>query len=81
MLLIAAGVLVSVLKSQLERLGAARETAMYYENAFYQAQDRAHRLEEAQAEGKRLEEAANEERQALAGTADSGLVERANGLF
>jgi hypothetical protein len=54
---------------------------MYYETAFYRAQDRAHRLEEAQAEGKRLEEAANEERQALAGTADSGLVERANGLF
>jgi len=59
---------------------AEAETKALHE-AFWQVKEKNERLQKALGETSKVEEAANAERKELAQTADSDLVNRANGLF
>ena len=81
-------VLACVLKAQAKKLKAAEARAAQaerdragYRRAFDDAEERAFNLQLALKKNSRVEKEANNERQELAATPDSELVNRANNLF
>jgi len=66
---------------QNKRAKAVEEQYKDLREAFWQAKEKAERLQKALGETSKVEDAANAERKELAQTADSDLVNRANGLF
>ena len=78
-LVCAAAIFAASMQGKRAKKAEAESKALH--EAFWQAKEKADRLQKALGETAKAEEAANAERKELAQTADSVLVNRANGLF
>jgi hypothetical protein len=72
---------VMVIRAQGKRIKAYRSENAYLLGEIEMAAWKVKKLETAQQKNREVEEAATGDRQELAATPDSGLVDRANGLF
>jgi predicted negative regulator of RcsB-dependent stress response len=80
-LLLACVILFCIAKTQVKRADKAEQESSAYRKALEEVRGRAARMRETLAKEDRIEEEANHEKQALAGTPDRDLVGRANSLF
>jgi hypothetical protein len=80
-LVLLCGILVLVCVIQGRRAAKAEKEAASLHGAFWEVQRKAEALQKTLGKQREAEVKADEERQGLAGTANSDLVHRANGLF
>jgi type II secretory pathway pseudopilin PulG len=75
----AAAITAAVLSGKRAKKAEAERDALH--TAFWQVKEKAERLQKTLGETAKIEEEADAERKALERTSDSGLADRANGLF